>query len=296
MLSEHFDVAGVATSGADALDLARQVRPDVIVLDVDMPGFDGFQTLRALEQSGLRSAPVVFLSMHDAEEVVTEAFRCGGRGYVLKPRAWRDLATAIDQALLGRRFVPSLTSLYRLSNGGAHAMHLYNGIDPFLDGAAAFFDLALRRGDATCLIATEPLREGLAKRLRARGWDVGGTSGHKRYMAVDADDALNKLIRHGMPDPDVLEQSIAEMDQYRLAVGEGPTPRLTVAGNMVVPLSISGNTRAAIAVERLWSTLTHGRPFLTSCAYPAACFHDGAPDVWSDTCDAHWMLSHAADV
>lgn len=295
MLSDHFDVAGLITSGADALETARRVRPDVIVLDVDMPGFDGFQTFRALEQGGLSATPVVFLSMHDADEIIVEAFRCGGRGYVLKSRAWRDLPTALDQALRGDRFVPSLTSLFRLAERGGHAMHLYDGVAPFVDGAAHFLDLALRRGDATCVIANQEVREALRERLRARGWDVGGASGHKRYLAVDAADALNNLMRGDMPDPNVLEKSIAEMDEYRLAAGEGPTPRLTVLGNMVVPLSLSGNTRGAIAVERLWGSLTHGRPFLTLCSYPTACFHE-APEAWSHTCREHWAISHAADV
>ena len=82
----------------------------MIVLDINMPGLDGFQTKRALEQAGSR-APVVFLSALDADDYVSEAFRCGGRGYVLKAHLARDLASALDQVLLGRMFVPSLTSL-----------------------------------------------------------------------------------------------------------------------------------------------------------------------------------------
>jgi CheY-like chemotaxis protein len=148
MLSDDFDVAGVATDGTQALETARQVHPDVIVLDVDMPGLDGFQTVRALEQGGLATTPIVFLSMHDADEIVSEAFRCGGRGYVLKTRVGRDLVNALHQALLGRVFVPSLGALLQLANGGVHAMQLHDGVESFLDGLAAFFDLALQRGDA----------------------------------------------------------------------------------------------------------------------------------------------------
>src|SRR5262245_16955440 len=83
MLADDFDVVNVATDGRQAIDTARHVDPDLIVLDINMPGLDGFQTIRALEQAGSR-APVVFLSMVDAEEQVSEAFRCGARGYVLK--------------------------------------------------------------------------------------------------------------------------------------------------------------------------------------------------------------------
>src|SRR4029453_12271227 len=96
------------------VERARQLEPDAIVLDIGMPGLDGFQTSRALQRAGAH-APVVFLSMYDGDDYVREAFRHGGRGYVVKSRARRDLASAIDQALHGRVFVPSLTALLSLT-------------------------------------------------------------------------------------------------------------------------------------------------------------------------------------
>lgn len=296
MLAADFDVVGVATEGTQALDIARLVDPDIIVLDIDMPGLDGFQTLRALEQGGLRSTRVVFLSSHDEDEIVTEAFRCGARGYVLKPRAARDLPSALDQALLGRLFVPSLTSLFRLAKNGGHAVQLHAGVESFIDGLAALFDLALRRGDATCVIATERVREGLGDRLRSRGWNVGGSSGHKRYLVIDAADALNRFMRNGLPDAERLAEIAAELEQYRLAVAERATSRLTLFGNMVVLLSANGNAEAVIALESLWNTLTRSLPFLTLCGYPTSCFHDGVPSLWSGACAEHWALSHASGV
>src|SRR5688572_31815956 len=153
-LADDFDVVGAAADGRQALDMARRLHPDVIVLDIEMPGLDGFQTIRALAHAGLPDIPVVFLSMHQADEIVGRAFACGGRGYVQKSRATRDLPTALEQALVGRSFVPSLTSLSTLTNGGGHAMQLHRDGKSLLDGLAACFDLALRRGDATCVIAT----------------------------------------------------------------------------------------------------------------------------------------------
>src|SRR5581483_4817808 len=64
MLARDFDVAGAAVDGRQALEIARRVSPDLIVLDINMPGLDGFQTFRALEQSGSRAA-VVFFSVFD---------------------------------------------------------------------------------------------------------------------------------------------------------------------------------------------------------------------------------------
>ena len=77
ILADDFEVAALATDGRQALDAARRLDPDLIVLDINMPGLDGFQTFRALEQAGSR-APVVFLSMFDAEEHVAKRSAAAG--------------------------------------------------------------------------------------------------------------------------------------------------------------------------------------------------------------------------
>jgi DNA-binding NarL/FixJ family response regulator len=296
MLADDFDVVGVATDGSQALDSARQAEPDVIVLDVEMPGLDGFETLRALREAGLPTTPVVFLSMHEGDDFVGEGFRCGGCGYVSKARVSRDLVSALDQALLGRLFVPSLTSLLHLANGSGHAIQLHRGPESLIDSMAHVFDVALHRGDAACIVATKDIREAVRDRLRARGWNVGGSSGHKRYLDLDATDGLNRFMRNGLPDRDRLSEIITELDQFRLAVAEGTTSHLTIFGNMVVSLCMEGNVKAALAVESLWNTLTTGLPFLTLCGYETSCFHDRVPNLLSDVCVEHWALSHADDV
>ena len=76
VLSPEFDVVGAASDGRQAIAEAARLKPDVIVLDVEMPGLDGFQTLRALTEGSSRPVPpVVFLSMHGAEEIVSKALR-----------------------------------------------------------------------------------------------------------------------------------------------------------------------------------------------------------------------------
>jgi CheY-like chemotaxis protein len=292
LLSEDFDVAGVATDGWQALHSARQIAPDLIVLDINMPRLNGFETMRALKQAGSR-APVVFLSMLDDEDTVGEAFQCGGHGYVLKSQVARDLVMALDQVRHGRLFAPSLTSLFHLTGGPGveHAMQLYGDPSSFVDGLATFFDLALERGDATCVITGSDLRDGLEARLRNRGWDVGGPSGHERYLAVDAAAAVGRFMRNGLPDADVLAEIAAELDEYRRDVTDGGTGRLTIFGNMAMSLIENGNPDAAMALEALWDSLTHDLPFFTICGYTAGCFHSDLPDLWSSTCAQHSAVS-----
>ena len=71
LLASDFDVVGVATDGRQALSRAIDLDPDAIVLDINMPEYHGFRTMRALEQIKSR-APVVFLSMMDTPEEISE--------------------------------------------------------------------------------------------------------------------------------------------------------------------------------------------------------------------------------
>jgi len=297
LLSDDFEVAGLYTDGLQAVEAASTIVPDVVVLDINMPGLDGFQTLRALEQSGSR-APVVFLSLIDAEDYVAEAFRRGARGYVLKRRLVHDLGSALDQVLHGRLFAPSLSALYRLADGPgpSHAMQLYGDVPSFVDSLAAFFDLALRRGDATFIAATEDLREPLRTRLRARGWDVGGFSEHNQCVLFDVNEVLNRFMRNGRAVPELLAELAGELDQFRRAVTKHGTSRLTIFANTVAPLIANGNAEGALELENQWNVITRDRPFFTLCGYATSCFHDGPSDRWSRACAEHWAVSQASDL
>jgi DNA-binding NarL/FixJ family response regulator len=290
LLREDVDVAGVATDGRQAVEMAARLAPDAIVLDINMPGLDGYQTKSALDRAGC-TAPVVFLSMLDSDEHVGEAFRLGGRGYVLKPHLVRDLPRALQHVLHGRRFVPSLASLFHLDDARGHAMQLYSDQDSFIDGLADYFARSLRHGDATCIIATDAIRTGLAERLRRRGWNVDPQAGHPRFLAIDAAAALARVMRDQRPDPSRVAEIAAELEQYRMAASETSTPRLTMFANVVSLLSAS-NPQAAIDLERTWNGATATLPFFTLCGYSASCFHDVGGET-SEACAAHCTVSHA---
>ena len=295
MLVSDFDVVASVTDGRQAIETARQVNADAIVLDITMPGFDGFETMRALERAGSRAA-VVFLSMLGDDEHVAEAFRLGGRGYVLKSYMLSDLPAALDQVLLGRRFVPSLTSCLEVVEGSGHAMHVHHDDGSLADALSAFLALALHRGDAICVIGTEPLRQAVGVRLRARGWNVGGSMPHGRYRAYDAEEVLNDLMRNGLPVASRLAEIVKELEQYRRDFAAGPTSSLAVTGTLAGLLAARGNVEGAIGIEHLWTELTRGLPFITVCGYSMSPFHDQVPDVWSRVTGEHSVISHASDV
>lgn len=102
--SEGFVVAGEAADGREAVRLVRSENPEVAVLDISMPHFNGLSA--ALELT--RTAPrvrIIMLTQHDEQQYVSEALRSGVRGYVLKNQASRDLVHAIRSVCRGEVYL-----------------------------------------------------------------------------------------------------------------------------------------------------------------------------------------------
>ena len=97
---EGWQVVGEATSGADALALAIQLQPDVAVLDINMPGMSGLDALKAIRER-MPSTRVVILTLHYSKEWIQEIRRAGGKGYVTKSDADRDLVAAVAAVAAG---------------------------------------------------------------------------------------------------------------------------------------------------------------------------------------------------
>jgi DNA-binding NarL/FixJ family response regulator len=105
-----FAVVAEAEDGAAALALLRERRPDVAVLDIDMPRMDGFEVIRAVRSEGLQVA-LVILTMHKDEEFFSQALALDVRGYILKDSAVTDIVGSIRAAASGSYFItPSISN------------------------------------------------------------------------------------------------------------------------------------------------------------------------------------------
>ena len=98
-----FEVAGEAASAAEALALATAVRPDVVVLDITMPGGSGLDVVPALRRE-VPEARVLVLSVHDHEEYVARSERLGAHGYLRKDTSPTELREAIRRVYAGGGF------------------------------------------------------------------------------------------------------------------------------------------------------------------------------------------------
>ncbi len=98
-----FSVIGEAADGEEAVRLASERKPDVILMDISMPRLDGIEaTTHIIEQQP--DARVVILSVHEDEEYVRRILKAGARGYVLKNARRKEIAQAVRSALSGDRF------------------------------------------------------------------------------------------------------------------------------------------------------------------------------------------------
>ncbi|MGB7408891.1 MAG: response regulator transcription factor [Pontixanthobacter sp.] len=106
LVESGIDVVGVAATGEEAVERARELVPDIILMDVRLgPGIDGLEATRRIAALGLPTR-ILMLTLHDMPGYVREALAAGAAGYVLKDTAIGDLRIAIDQVMSGHSAVP----------------------------------------------------------------------------------------------------------------------------------------------------------------------------------------------
>ncbi|MCX5785088.1 MAG: response regulator transcription factor [Elusimicrobia bacterium] len=104
-------VAGEARDGLEAVHLCRELSPDIVIMDISMPGLNGIEAARKIAKAK-KTARVIALSMHNDRKYVTEIFKAGARAYLLKDSAFEELLDAIKAVSCGRVFLSAgITSL-----------------------------------------------------------------------------------------------------------------------------------------------------------------------------------------
>jgi len=102
-------VVGEASDGPEAVQLAETLKPDVLVVDMMMPGLNGLEVLRQVKKRSPATCSIV-LSMQSADVYVVEALKAGALGYVLKETGPSELVDAVQQVIQGQRYLsPSLS-------------------------------------------------------------------------------------------------------------------------------------------------------------------------------------------
>jgi len=191
---------------------------------------------------------------------------------------------------------PPLLPIKPSGNAGAagdvsrptHAVQFY-GEDTFLlDELSRFIGTALGAGDAAVVIATKAHREGLAERLKSRGFDVGKAIEQGHYVPLDAAETLGKFMRGGWPEAALFTDVIGGVLGQAAAAAGGKDSRISAFGEMVALLWAQGNAEAAVRLEQLWNSLAQNYSLSLRCAYPMSGFdREYHSDSFLKICEEH---------
>jgi DNA-binding NarL/FixJ family response regulator len=126
---EGWEVCGEATTGRDAIEQNRHLRPDVVVMDLSLPELNGLDATRQIVKD-TPGVEVLVLTMHHSEELARDVLKAGARGYVMKSDADESLIAAVDSLRQHKPFLTStvtgfvLDDYLRRRDGAGEAAHL----------------------------------------------------------------------------------------------------------------------------------------------------------------------------
>jgi len=287
-----------ASDGAEAIELAQALQPDLILLDIGLPKFNGIEAARRIRDLAPQSK-ILFVSQESSPDVVQAAFTVGASGYVVKADAERELPSAVKAVLRGERFVGSRFAGHGFTGasdartpGSArgnkvfaplqqqnieiarrHAAGFYSDDASLLDGFTWFIGAALKAGDAVIVVATELHRASLLPRLQAHGLDIGAAIEHGRYISLDAADTLSTFMINDLPDPVRFLEAAGNLIMTAAKAAKGEQPRVAVCGECDPPLWTLGKGEAAIRLEQLWNEIAETHDVNILCGYPLGSFH-----------------------
>ena len=102
------EVCGEAENGKEAIEKAKALKPDLIILDITMPVLSGFDAAREIRKT-LPHVPILILSMHESNQLVEEAKKIGVQGFVTKTQVGSTLLLGVDTLLRNQTFFPERT-------------------------------------------------------------------------------------------------------------------------------------------------------------------------------------------
>ena len=113
----EFEVVAEAGNGLEALWQAKNLQPEMILIDIDLPGLDGLEAARRI-RSLSRQSKILFVSEDDSIETAQKAFDAGAMGYVIKSDAGAELLIALNNIIAGRRYISKRLARHKFRDGG----------------------------------------------------------------------------------------------------------------------------------------------------------------------------------
>lgn len=280
-----------ASDGLAALERARQEKPDLIVLDIGLPGLNGIELGRRIRKISPNSR-ILYVSQEASVEVVQEALQLGALGYIVKADAVDELLIAVDAVLHGRKFIgrrftalgigDALRAQHNRDHGHRHRLPypqehratdrchevtLYPDELSLVGDVASFVEKALRAENAVILVTRESRRRLLLNELERRNWDVGAATRGGGYTPLDVGLTLSKFMVNDWPDGARLAKVVGETIATVSKAAQSKNSRIAVYGECAPTLLAEGKEEAAIEVERLWDEMARSFGLEVLCGY-----------------------------
>ena len=164
-----------------------------------------------------------------------------------------------------------------------HLCQLYGHEIHMIDALTTFTDVGLRAGESVVVIATAAHLHQLEQRLRGNWVDIDRARWEDRYIAVLAQETLNRFVVDGWPD----EEKFNAVAEGLLKRARGNGRKVRAFGEMVALLWAEGNAGATIRLEHLWNSLQQREKFSLLCAYPRSAFGDESAATQRTICSLH---------
>jgi len=194
---KEWDVCGEAVDGRDAVKKAKELKPDVVVLDISMPHLNGFEAARLIHKE-VPQSKILILSQHNVSEMLQTALDSGARGYVSKSEVSRDLLPAVEAIVHNRSPFISQTG----NNGDGISANAYSALSENTTGIAAQpgeLELLAERNHLRELFMQLPAAIGIMSGPEQR-WSFVNPAYVRAVGRKSDKDLLGKTVRESLPE------------------------------------------------------------------------------------------------
>ena len=194
---KEWDVCGEAVDGRDAVKKAKELKPDVVVLDISMPHLNGFEAARLIHKE-VPQSKILILSQHNVSEMLQTALDSGARGYVSKSEVSRDLLPAVEAIVHNRS--PFISQIG--NNGDGISANAYSALSENTTGIAAqagVLELLAERNHLRELFMQLPAAIGIMSGPEQR-WSFVNPAYVRAVGRKSDKDLLGKTVRESLPE------------------------------------------------------------------------------------------------
>ena len=279
----EFQVVGEASDGWQAAQLAQELQPDLILLDIAIPALNGIEAAKQIRRAAPKSN-ILFLSGIASLDIAEAALQTGALGYVVKLDAASELLPAIKTVLEGKTFIGrGIQRLFREDSSspvrkGTSFRQPKHVVQFYADDADLVSDLhvlvrdTLDAGAAAIGILTDAHWMHLQKELNLDGVNLQAAIDRGRFIAFNAMETLGALIDANGLKCESVRLQFEEMIRRSQSSAISKDVPVVIFGEMVGLLCTQGEYEAAIQLEKLADELASIHSLYMCCFYPASQF------------------------